>query len=363
MRFLVLLLGAWLTAGAVLAQSPPADATKAEADAAWSDARTVSPLTASLDHEHAEWLAERAADPQYAADSDAGWRDRWRRAAARDRAVAAVRVAPGALSEDCAGDSLLGCRSTLGGWLNAPDGAGRLYWQIQDGATADDGVTGGVVFLASQPDGRLAPVGWTFGGVYFEPPVLIQSGDQLYVASAGVTAGTGAFNADVLFRWTPGAAKPLTQIDNQTWRDAALVTMLPPGLEIWKGVQFNYAGLTAQTSLWRAGDANCCASGGEATLGFEIADDTLKLVSVSQDDAVLDFVMTTPADIIDWLSRSLLCQHWGGEEGYDADRRAQITAAVTELRCDALAADRVALERKHAEDPNALAALARVATE
>ena len=368
MRFLVLLLGTWLTAGvaqaqAPLAQSPSAEATKAEAEAAWSTARAISPLTASLDREHAEWLAERVVDPQYATDSDEGWRDRWRRAATRDAAVGAVRIAPAALGDACIEAGLMGCGTQLGGWLNAPEGAGRLYWQIQNGSTEEDGITAGVVFLAAQADGRLAPVAWTFGGVHFEPPVLIQSGDRLYVASAGVTAGTGAFSADVLFRWTPGAARPLAQIDNETWRDAALPAMLPPGLEVWKGVQFNYAGLIAQTSLWRAGDANCCASGGEATLDFEIEGDALKLISVSPDDAVLDFVMTTPADVIAWMNRGLMCQHWGGEEGYDADRRAQITAAVTELRCDALLSDRAALERKHAEDPNALAELARVAAE
>ena len=86
--------------------------------------------------------------------------------------------------------------------------------------------------------------------------------------------GTGAHNADVIFRLTDSADRPLRQIDNFSWRDD-LDDRLPRGLEVWKGVNFAYEALMAETSLWRSNDANCCPTGGEAYLDFEICDDRL----------------------------------------------------------------------------------------
>ena len=61
------------------------------------------------------------------------------------------------------------------------------------------------------------------------------------------------------------------------------------------------------------------------------------------------------------IRRKLQCDHWQGEEGYDADRRAQISAAVRDLRCEAEPADGAALKVKYADNPMLTALIARTA--
>jgi hypothetical protein len=52
-------------------------------------------------------------------------------------------------------------------------------------------------------------------------------------------------------------------------------------------------------------------------------------------------------DVRDFLQRRTDCNHWAGEEGYDAARRAEINAAYAKLRCAALDADEAALKRRY----------------
>jgi hypothetical protein len=56
-------------------------------------------------------------------------------------------------------------------------------------------------------------------------------------------------------------------------------------------------------------------------------------------------------DVRDFLQRRQDCQHWAGEEGYDAARRAEIDAAYAKLRCAALGADEDALKRRYGGNP------------
>src|SRR5207253_2731997 len=59
---------------------------------------------------------------------------------------------------------------------------------------------------------------------------------------------------------------------------------------------------------------------------------------------------STPAsqqDVRDFLQRRTDCQHWAGEEGYDAARRAEISAAYVKLRCATLEADEAALKTRY----------------
>lgn len=46
-----------------------------------------------------------------------------------------------------------------------------------------------------------------------------------------------------------------------------------------------------------------------------------------------------PADIQALLDRMNACAHFAGEEAYDADRKAQIDAAMTENQCEKLGCD------------------------
>ena len=261
----------------------------------------------------------------------------------------------------CIGSTLKGCSSRAAGWLSSPAGD-RLFWQLQDGFTDENGITGGFMLLSGGETGPVRPRAWAFEGWRYEAPTLLMVGGEMYVAVAGRMAGTGNGNADALFRWSPDAAEPLVQVDNWTWREQ-LAARLPAGLEVWKGVDYRYADseLWAWTKLWQPNDGNCCPSGGEAMLSFEIENDALVLSGVNVNEPLLEAAMTVPTEVFDWMGRKLLCDHWQGEEGYDADRRAQIDAAVRDLRCEAEPADGAALKVKYADNAMLTALIARTA--
>ena len=52
-------------------------------------------------------------------------------------------------------------------------------------------------------------------------------------------------------------------------------------------------------------------------------------------------------EVRDFLQRRMECQHWAGEEGYDAARRAEINAAYARLRCAVLEADETDLKKRY----------------
>jgi hypothetical protein len=350
MRIAVSLLVLGLLSGSPAAAQTPS----APMEAAFRAALAVTPTPASLRADQAEWATEGADDLGVAeVDRIAGLR----RTAERDRAVRAVRVSVDDLARGCVPLGLNDCHADRGGFLRAPSGA-VLYWQVQQGSTEEAGVSEASVLLV-RDGATLRPVAWV-SGAFYQPPELIETGDpaQLYVALPGHQGGSGVFNADVLFRWTPGAETELTEIDVRHWR-ATLDSRLPVGLQVWKGVDFHWPQLAAWTPLWTEDDANCCASGGEANLDFAIEGDVLVLTGVNADDRVMDLAMTLPTEVFDLAGRWALCGHWGGEEPYDAERRAQIDQAVEDLRCAALTADTTALKAKYADQPAIVAMLTR----
>jgi len=56
-----------------------------------------------------------------------------------------------------------------------------------------------------------------------------------------------------------------------------------------------------------------------------------------------------PRPVRAFLVRRAGCNHWGGEEGYDAERAKQIADAVRELRCNRLEADERRIKRQYAK--------------
>jgi hypothetical protein len=212
--------------------------------------------------------------------------DDLRRRLAADQASAAARPSLGELMRGCAPLGLKQCDAD-GGWLTVGEDQ-LLLWQVQRGVTDEDGITGAALLLAGGAEGPLTPVAWT-RGAFFKPPTVFRRPDGTdYVVIPGVYGGTGRGSADVLFRWTPGAERSLTQIDNESWRDG-LETQLPKGLGVWKGVIIDYEEMIAFTPLWRDDDGNCCPSGGSAILDFDIQDDRLILTGVNvRPDAMAD---------------------------------------------------------------------------
>lgn len=64
------------------------------------------------------------------------------------------------------------------------------------------------------------------------------------------------------------------------------------------------------------------------------------------DDALTTLKEGQPAPVIDLINRIVDCNHWSGEEPYNAERREEIRKAITELRCSALKVDEEALLKK-----------------
>ena len=61
-----------------------------------------------------------------------------------------------------------------------------------------------------------------------------------------------------------------------------------------------------------------------------------------------------PRDVADYVNRRLGCNHWADEDGYDAERRAQIGRAVAKLRCGSLDLDERALRYRYRHNPEVL---------
>jgi hypothetical protein len=361
MRTLAILALATLTlagAGPVVSQTPTLEQ-------ALRRAREATPLPLSLARDQADWRADHAElsddmDPE--ADIQSRIEDLTIQAARDERLGAMVFTTPPLLGRECVATGLKGCSSPMGGYLALRDGG--LQWQLQEGFTDENGVSGGIVFFGDAGAARMgpvAPIAWSFDAARFDAPVLLAGPEfngAAYIAVPGIHAGSGGGNADALFRWDFADSRRLTQIDTWSWWDD-LAGRLPEGLEVWQGVRFDWPNMMAVTPLWQDGDGNCCGTAGTAILSFEIEGDRLLLANITVRDAVLEGAARTPTAVFDYASRRLGCDHFGSEEGYDAERRAQIAAAVAELRCDALDAEAAALKRRHADSPRLLALIAR----
>ncbi|WP_260599974.1 hypothetical protein [Sphingomonas endolithica] len=66
---------------------------------------------------------------------------------------------------------------------------------------------------------------------------------------------------------------------------------------------------------------------------------------------------TLPAEVKTLIERRAQCEHWAGEEPYDAARAAAIDAALRRLRCATSEADEARLRRRYARQRVVLAAL------
>lgn len=286
MRALAVLTLASLTlasAGPVVSQTPTLEQALRRAHAA-------TPLPLSLARDQADWLESRANLPDGfdpAEDLLSRIESLTAQADRDERLGRMVFREPPILGRECIATGLKDCSSSMGGYLALREGS--LQWQIQEGFTDENGISGGIVFIGdfgATRMGPMIPIAWSFDGARFEAPILL-SGPEFdgaaYIAVPGIHAGSGSGNADVLFRWDFPDSRRLTQIDTWSWRDS-LGDKLPDGLEIWQGVRFDWPNMMAVTPLWQAGDGHCCGTGGTATLSFEIEGDRLVLADVSVRD-------------------------------------------------------------------------------
>jgi len=66
-----------------------------------------------------------------------------------------------------------------------------------------------------------------------------------------------------------------------------------------------------------------------------------------------------PREVRDFIRRAVNCNHWAGEEPYNEERRAQMAAAVSSLRCRELDTDQKELRARYAKDSAVRARIAQ----
>jgi len=74
-------------------------------------------------------------------------------------------------------------------------------------------------------------------------------------------------------------------------------------------------------------------------------------------DPDLQHLQSLPRDVRIHIDRQRNCNHWAGEEPYDADRRRQIESALKELHCERLDREARSLRHRYLRSPMILKAL------
>lgn len=172
-----------------------------------------------------------------------------------------------------------GCGPASVGFLtDAPDG-GRLYWQIQEGASSTDGVGGGIVILRQAGD-RLEPILQDFQAWRYAAPELVTDGDAETPLLVLRGTSRAASPMDLVWQWRGGGWR---KVDTEAWQDQ--VPAQADGLTVQSGVRIDYASLRGVTPLWRDRDGACCPTGGWADLRFDLRDGVLHLAEVRRSGA------------------------------------------------------------------------------
>ena len=332
----------------------PAAVAQETVEGAYRRAMAVTATPTTLRLEQEEWRAQWTEYTEERADLERFRANELELATRRHSAIRAARPALSGLASTCVDTALAGCTVERIGSLALPDGT-TLYFQAQSGSSDDVGMSEALIVLQTEGQ-RLKPVMWLFGPLGVMDPEVHQArndnGEALangtYVALPAYGQGTGMQWVGTMFRWNGSSAAP-TEIDARSWL-ADLAEDLPPGLAVWKGPSFRWDYLMAESSLWQESDANCCPTGGKVGVDLKVEGDRLVPGYVSVTDAVLTVAQSVDPDVLQWIARQQQCQHWAGEEPYDAERGAQIGEAVTRLGCESLDAEEGPLRARFADN-------------
>lgn len=74
-------------------------------------------------------------------------------------------------------------------------------------------------------------------------------------------------------------------------------------------------------------------------------------IASAEPDQVQALQKGMPKPVAKLISRIVECNHWAGEEGYDAARRAEIRKAVSALRCEDLESDENEILKQYGSSP------------
>ena len=74
---------------------------------------------------------------------------------------------------------------------------------------------------------------------------------------------------------------------------------------------------------------------------------TYATAAVGPPDSVTALQKGMPSDVVKLINRIVACNHWSGEEAYDAERQRDIEDALRESRCDQLKRDETSIRDKY----------------
>ena len=83
----------------------------------------------------------------------------------------------------------------------------------------------------------------------------------------------------------------------------------------------------------------------------------LRAAAAGDEDPLADLKKGTPKDVAALIERIVECNHWSGEDPYDAERKKEISSALTDLKCNRLTPDESETRRKYANNSKVLNAL------
>jgi hypothetical protein len=113
---------------------------------------------------------------------------------------------------------------------------------------------------------------------YGEPEILRTAAGQLLYLPIRVD-GTGNYNDSEYYLRKGGAWRKL---DSESWQKD-LISRLPAGRQIWKGMWPDLKTMRVEAGLYRKGDGNCCPTGGTARVRLAIRDTQFVITSAAID--------------------------------------------------------------------------------
>lgn len=83
----------------------------------------------------------------------------------------------------------------------------------------------------------------------------------------------------------------------------------------------------------------------------------ISLQAFAQRDPLAHLTKGQPKDVVKMIDRYVGCNHWGGEEPYNEERRKEIDSAMSDLRCDTLTNDEKIILQRYSGNKRVLEAL------
>lgn len=194
------------------------------------------------------------------------------------RIAASIRTPPELgrnLAKSCLVEAVVNCVVESAGFLNAGDErrTRQIAWQYVSGLEPNGGIPLRMTIAWDISGDQPQLIGLTSTEGDAQPPRLVDNGEDIILHFPARTAGTGEGNADSLFLYRDTG---WVNIGMQGWKDE-LPARLPKGMGLWKGVEYDYYGLSSYFPIWRDSDANCCATGGNAYVVFKIVNNRLAI--------------------------------------------------------------------------------------